>query len=283
MATIRTVASSKGAKLATEAWGEPKKGTILLVMGATASMLWWPDALMQASADGGYQAIRFDHRDTGQSTTLPPGEGNYDLSDLSGDLIAILDAHGVESAHLVGMSLGGYLGQIVALRHPERIKSLTLIASEPVNLAYEGEGIGPEFMAHFEAMAALDWSNRPAVSDFMLRSAELSAGSAVPFDAETTRRRVEAELDRTKSMASAFNHGSVGGNLEELYLAKLTQPVLVIHGSEDPIISINAGYKIAETAPDADLMVLDRRGHEILERDVPAIAAAILALAAGAN
>ncbi|SEP62563.1 Pimeloyl-ACP methyl ester carboxylesterase [Devosia sp. YR412] len=282
MPTIRTVASSKGASLATEAWGELEKGTILLVMGATASMLWWPDELMKALADCGYQVIRFDHRDTGQSATLLPGEINYDLADMSGDLIAILDAYEVGSAHIVGMSLGGLLGQIVALQHPERVKSLTLIASEPVNLAYEGEGIGPEFMAHFKAMAALDWSNRKAVSDFLLRSAELSAGSAVPFDAEGARQRVEAGLGRTDSMASAFNHGRIGGNLDGLDLAKLTQPVLVIHGSEDPIIPIGAGYKIAETAPDADLMVLDRRGHEILERDVPAIAAAILALADGA-
>ena len=279
MAVTHLIASGNDTQLATETWGSPTRGTVLLVMGATASMLWWPQSLMQALAEAGYQVIRFDHRDTGQSTTLPPGEGNYDLFDLVEDVLAILDARGVEQAHLVGMSLGGLIGQMVALQHPERLLSLTLIASEPLNLAYAGEGIGPDFMAHFGTMTDLDWSDDRAVSDFLLRIAELSAGSAVAFDAPAARQRIEAEIARTDSMQSAFNHSTIGGDTAGLDLGKLALPVLVIHGSEDPIISVNAGRALAEAVPDAALMVLDRRGHELLEQDVPAIAEAIRALA----
>jgi pimeloyl-ACP methyl ester carboxylesterase len=270
------VATGKGASLATEARGRPDKGTILMVMGATASMLWWPETLVEALADGGYQVVRFDHRDTGQSTTYPPGETRYDLDDLSGDILRILDAHGVEAAHLVGMSLGAYLGQIVALRHPERVLSLTLIAAEPLNVTYEGEGISSEFMAHFGAMAELDWSDRAAVSDFLLRSAELSSGPALPFDAEAVKKRIAAELGRTDSMQSAFNHAGVTGDVAGLDLARLSQKVLVVHGSKDPVISINAAHRTVATVPQATLMILEGRGHELAEPDMPGIAQAIL-------
>ena len=98
---------TQGAVLATEAWGQGERGTILLAMGATASMVWWPGSLMRALVDGGYRVIRFDHRDTGESTTHAPGDLRYDVFNLSADLLAILDAYGVRAAHLVGMSLGG--------------------------------------------------------------------------------------------------------------------------------------------------------------------------------
>jgi pimeloyl-ACP methyl ester carboxylesterase len=266
------------ANLATEAVGEPRSGTILLVMGATASMVWWPDALVDALVTGGYRVIRFDHRDTGRSTTHPPGEIAYDIDDLASDLLAILDAYGVETAHLVGMSLGGYLAQIVALRHPERVSSLTLFASEPFGAGYEAEGISDAFMAHFGTMATLDWSDRAAVAAFLLTIAELSAGSGYPFDRQAAVNRIERELSRTSSMQSAFNHSMIAGAIAlDRTAADITQPVLVIHGTDDPIISVNAARKTAELLPASKLVILDGVGHEISGRDVPTIARHIIA------
>lgn len=178
--TSRLVRSA-GAQLATEAFGTPERGTILLVMGATASMLWWPRALCESLAASGYQVIRFDHRDTGGSTTGAPGAPDYDLDALQDDLLAILDAYGVGAAHLVGMSLGGYLGQLLALHSPDRVASLVLLASEPLGgTGAAAAAISPEFMAHFSTMQGLDWSDRPAVRDFLLGIARLSAGPAGP-------------------------------------------------------------------------------------------------------
>lgn len=280
----KTVAVDGGVSLHTEATGERRRGTILLAMGATASMLWWPQSLLTGLVEQGFQVIRFDHRDTGQSTTNAPGDVRYDIFDLAGDLIAILDAYGVEKAHLVGMSLGGYVAQIAAIDHPDRVLSLTLIASEPLGVAYEGEGIAPEFMEHFGAMGELDWSNRDAVARFLLRIAELSAGPATGFDAAATLRRIENELSRTTSMQSAFNHSMVGGELGEKHnAARLALPVLLIHGSKDPIISVNAARASAETIPGAHVLVLEGRGHELVEADVPQIAEAIGVLAGQAR
>jgi len=274
---------TQGAVLATEAWGQGERGTILLAMGATASMVWWPGSLMRALADGGYRVIRFDHRDTGESTTHAPGDLRYDVFNLSADLLAILDAYGVRAAHLVGMSLGGYVSQIAAVQHPQRVLSLTLIAAEPLGISYEGEGIAPEMMAHFGAMATLDWGDQEAVARYMLEIARLSAGSGRPFDREAALRRIAVELSRTGSMQSAFNHAMAGGDIGGMTAAALRVPVLVVHGSEDPVISVRAASATATAVPGARLLVLPGTGHELLEGDVPGIAEAVLGLADGVD
>ncbi len=274
------VTTADGSRLATEAVGEPLRGDILLVMGATESRAWWPQGLKDALAAAGYRVTSFDHRDTGESTTHAPGEVTYDIFDMTADLVAILDAYGIGAAHFVGMSLGGYLSQIAALQHPERVQSLTLISSEPLGVAYEGEGISPAFMEHFGRMETLDWSDHAAVSAFLLKSAELSAGPALPFDREGARARIALEMKRTSSMQSAFNHSMLGGEIgPELTAERLKLPVLVVHGSADPVISVDAAKTSARVIDGAQLMVLEGRGHELLEQDSDAIAQAIVKLA----
>ncbi|MDH4442229.1 MAG: alpha/beta hydrolase [Rhizobium sp.] len=264
--------------LSTESTGNAARGTILLVMGATASMVWWPESLVKRLASAGYQVIRFDHRDTGRSTTNAPGDVRYDVSDIASDLIAILDAYNVEAAHVVGMSLGGYVSQIAALTHPDRILSLTLIATEPLGIPYDGEGIDPRFMDHFSRMAELDWSDHDTVASFMLRIAELNAGSVAHFDRKASMRRIETELQRTSSMQSAFNHSLIAGELDpNLKASNLDLPVLLVHGREDPIISVKATSASESAIKGAQVLVLEGRGHELLEQDMPQLAGAILA------
>lgn len=271
-------------QIATESFGRAERGTILLIMGATASMVWWPDALIERLVAGGYRVIRFDHRDTGQSTTNAPGDVRYDVDDMAGDVEAILDGFDARSAHLVGLSLGGLLAQIVAQRAPERVLSLTLIAAEPLGIEYGAGEFSPDFMQHFGKMAELDWTDMQAVSDFMLEIARLSAGPGVPFDQVSAIRRIDAELDRTKSMQSAFNHAAIEGEIDpELSASQITQPTLVIHGTDDPLISVKAANRSAEAISGSELLLLDGRGHELIAQDVPEVADAILRLCSTAD
>lgn len=264
-------------KIATESSGTPVRGTIVLVMGATASMIWWPSSLIEQLESGGFRVIRYDHRDTGQSTTGAPGHIGYDVDNLANDLIAVLDAYEVESVHLVGMSLGGLLAQIVALRLPTRVQSLTLIAAEPLGMEYEGAGLPAGFMAHFGKMADLDWNSREAVVDFMLGIARLSGGCSPQFDAESAKDRIRREIDHARNMQSAFNHSMIAGELEPaLQASNLTQPTLIIHGTEDPLISVNAARRSESSIAGSNLMLLEGRGHELLAQDGPLIARAIL-------
>jgi pimeloyl-ACP methyl ester carboxylesterase len=267
-----------GAVLATESFGEATKGTILLVMGATASMVWWPTGFCEALAAAGYRVIRFDHRDTGASTTGAPGEVIYDLADIAQDILAIMDGYDVVVAHLVGMSLGGLAAQLLAAQQSERVPSLTLIAAEPLGLTYEGEGIAPKFLEHFSGMATLDWNDHNAVRAFMVTIAELSAGSAPPFDLAAASARVEEELSRTSNMQSAFNHAMIQGELPKGVTAeRIGVPVLILHGTEDPIISPKAAERSAGAIKGARLVLLEGRGHELATADLERISAEILA------
>jgi pimeloyl-ACP methyl ester carboxylesterase len=253
------------AVLATEGFGTAGNPALVLIMGATASMLGWPEALCRALADRRLHALRFDHRDTGQSTTVPPGEATYAVEDMASDVLAVMEGHGLERVHLAGMSLGGYIAQMVALQHPERVASLTLIASEP--LGWDGAPlphISDEFLGHFAALGSLDWSHREAAADFLVESERLCAGSGAPFDAASAKAAALRVLERTDSPASMFNHGSVttrkdwGGCFREIAC-----PVLVIHGDEDPILPVENGRAIAEGVPGAQIEVLPGVGHEL--------------------
>lgn len=268
---------NKGVVLATDTFGNPDDETILLVMGATASMLGWPDMFCEALAGHGYHVIRFDHRDTGQSTTVPPGASTYDVEDMAADAIAILDAYACDRAHLVGMSLGGFIAQMLALMQPDRVQSLTVIASEP--LGWDGEPlsqIAPAFLDHFGGIASLDWSDRDAVGAFLLKSQQLCAGSSEPFEQDREASRIARVMSRTDSIASMFNHASVGTRQD--WTGRFRQigcPALIIHGSVDPILPIQNGIALAKGIARASLMTLPDVGHEIPWSAIPDLASRI--------
>jgi len=254
-----------GLRLATQAFGRPGDPALLLVMGATASMLGWPDEFCMALADHGLRVIRFDHRDTGASTTVPPGAADYAVEDMADDILAIADAFCLDRLHLVGMSLGGYLAQMMAVAHPDRIASLTLIAAEP--LGWDGPplpGISPAFLDHFQGIASLDWSNRSAVTAFLVRTQQLCCGSADPFDPAAAAAHVARVLSRTGNPASMFNHATLTLRRDWTGCFRtITQPVLVLHGTEDPVLPLENGRAIAAGIPGAVLVTLPGMGHEL--------------------
>lgn len=271
---MERVVRASDIEISTESFGDAGNPALVLAMGATASKLWWPRDFCEGLAKSGYHVIRYDHRDTGCSTSYPLGEAPYAAEDLADDLLSVMDGYNLDRAHVAGMSLGGYIAQMVALRRPERVLSLTLIGSEP--LGWTGPdlpGIAPEFMLHFAAMETLDWSDHGAVRDFMLEAARLSAGDN-PFDAERELRRIDAELGRARDMRSAFNHGmlTVRDDWHDA-TARISQPVLVIHGEQDPILPLANGEALATAIPRARLVVLKDVGHEIPQAAIPVMIA----------
>ena len=264
--------------LAVETFGDPLDPAVVLVMGATASMVWWPELFCTSIADQGCFVVRYDHRDTGRSTTGPPGVVTYSAEDMAADLVAVMDALRLASVHLVGMSLGGYLGQIVAVTHPERVATLTLIAAEPLGVEPGSlPGIDDRFMAHFATFADLDWASTDDVSRFLVEIGRLCAGRPERFDEAGTRRRVAVELERASSIASAFNHGMVTTADDwSGATSRITQPTLVIHGALDPILPLPNGEASARLIEQARLHVLPDAGHELNPRDLGDIAATLI-------
>src|SRR5690606_22084173 len=126
----------------------------------------------------------------------PPGEPGYSVDDLADDAIAILDAHEIARAHIIGMSLGGFLAQLLALKYPQRVATLTLIASEPLS-AGDGEvpAIDQKIIDHHMQAADLDWSDRKAVVDFITGAWRLTAGRAHAFDETGIRQLAEQDFE----------------------------------------------------------------------------------------
>lgn len=248
-------------------------------------MLGWPDALCRALADAGHFVIRFDHRDTGQSTSCPAGAPDYHVEDMAQDALAILDAYGIGAAHLVGMSLGAYLAQMLCVSAPARVTSVTLIAAEP--LGWDGAPlphISDAFLSHFAALADLDWGDNVAVADYLLEIERLCAGPVLPFDAAQARLRIAEIMARAANLPSMFNHGALATRQDWTgAFRKISVPALVIHGGQDPILPPANGQALAEGIPDATFALLAPVGHALPQSHIAQISAMIAAHVAKAE
>ena len=124
---------TRGAELEAQAIGDAAHPCVILVMGAQASMLWWPLEFCETLAARGRYVLRFDHRDTGLSTKYPVGAPGYTSDDLADDVVAILDSFKVSRAQLAGVSMGGMIGQIAGLKYPARFTRLAIMSATPLN------------------------------------------------------------------------------------------------------------------------------------------------------
>ena len=258
-----------GVDLYTESFGNPSDPTILLIMGAMASAVWWPEEFCRQLADRRRFVIRYDHRDTGRSTSYMPGQIEYSVEDLADDAVGVLNAYGIDRANLVGMSLGGFLSQLIALKYPHRVLSLTLIASE--RLGPEDPAMppmDPKIPAYHAQANTLNWSNREDVVEYGVEAWRLLAGSAHPFDEATIRTQAAQDFERTNNLLTTMNHALLSGG--EQWFDRLNEvrvPALVIHGTEDPVLPYAHGVALARALPQARLLTLKGTGHEVHRND----------------
>jgi pimeloyl-ACP methyl ester carboxylesterase len=273
------VIRAAGVELATEAFGDRQRPAVLLIMGVMASMLWWPEELCRRLADRGRYVIRYDQRDTGRSTKYPPGQARYTIEDMVDDAVRVLDGHSIAAAHVVGMSLGAMIGQIAAITHPTRVASLTAISSSPVGGAHAPlPGCSTGFMEHIAAGETVDLSNRAQVIDYMIADAQVLAGTGRPSDAAEVRAFVERDYDRAGSYEHAVNHGALYvGDAWRGRLKEVKAPLLVIHGTADPVYPFEHGVALSQAVEGAKLVSLDGGGHELHPADWDAIIEAIIA------
>ena len=277
---------ANGIEIWTEDFGDPKDPALLLVMGASAQGILWPIEYCQAIVAGGRYVIRYDNRDTGQSTCFGLGNANYDLSDMARDAIGVLDGYGIERAHVVGASMGGMIGQAVAIEHPERILTLTSIMSSPSGAEAVGEGESssdlpaptPELMEALQKAALNPPKTREERIEQRVELCRLLQGSFETYDAAAQRRLFELEYSRARDYESMDNHAlAIAGTPDRRpALAKLSLPVLVIHGTDDPILPYAHGVATAKAIPGAELLTIEKMGHDFLKPAIPQIIEAIL-------
>jgi pimeloyl-ACP methyl ester carboxylesterase len=272
------VIRADGVELAAQSFGDPAHPPILLIMGIMASMLWWPDAFCARLAHRGRYVLRYDNRDTGLSTTYPPGHPAYTSDDMIDDAIRILDGYAMPTAHLVGMSMGGALAQLVALKHPARVASLTVISSSPVGADSSGlPGPSAAYSAHAKQYETVDWTDRAQAVRMLVAESRVLAGAAHPFDEAGARRLIERDVDRARNFASVSNHFIVEEQERQYRVSDLQAPLLVIHGTADPLFPIEHGLALARIVAGASMVRVQGGGHELHEVDWDTIIAAIVA------
>lgn len=244
-----TMLPVNGIEVCAETFGEPDDPALLLIAGGANSMDWWEDEFCRRLAAGRRFVIRYDHRDTGRSTSFPVGAPPYSDVDLTQDALGVLDALGVHRAHLVGMSMGGTLAQRIAVERPHRVLSLTLIATGTVPPAATD--------------AVPNWSHRRTAVDRIIAMVRERGG---PFTAGEPhlRRLAERVFDRTHDMAaSQTNHSRcAGGPPLGDRLGTIAAPTLILHGTLDRHLPAAHARALADEIPGARLVWLEGVGHE---------------------
>lgn len=250
-------------KLCAESFGESADPAVLLISGSSASMDWWPVEFCARIAAGRRFVIRYDHRDTGQSITYPPGRPGYSRDDLVADIVGLLDAFGRASAHLVGLSMGGALAQQVTLNHPDRVASLTLIATTSVGPGPDRPPMTDELRAYYERADDVDWSDRAAAVEHILAEDRALAGARY-WDEAARRATVARVVDRSADIAAKANHDLAHSTTPwRQRLGEIGVPTLVIHGTDDPLFPLGHGQALAAEIPSAELITLADVGHEM--------------------
>ena len=262
--TGERMVTAHGADLCVQTFGDPADPAVLLIHGASASMLWWEAELCERLAAGGRHVIRYDHRDTGRSTNYPAGQPGYAFRDMAEDAVGILDALGVDRAHLVGRSMGGGIAVLAADRHPDRVHTLTLVTTSPGKPGLSPAS--PGLHAH-TSQGGPDVDDPEAVAEFASVGLMRAYSGPSPYwDEDHARAIMREEVGRTLNFgATLANHYALDFGGAEVEFEALDVPTLVVHGSQDPAFPLDHGEWLAGHIPGARLLVLDKAGHEVPE------------------
>jgi pimeloyl-ACP methyl ester carboxylesterase len=271
-------ASVNGLEIAYDTFGDRSYPAMLLVMGLGAQMIAWDEEFCQELSSRGFFVIRYDNRDVGLSTRLDelgipdiPGmlqagmegkdlEAPYYLRDMADDAAGLLDVLDIGKAHVIGASMGGMIVQELAIRHPDRLLTMTSIMSNTGNPALPPPQ--PEAMAILMQPPPLD---RAAYIEDSVKASKLLHGSKLPFDELRARERAGRVFDRGLSPAGSARQlaGILASGSRKQALGSVHVPTLVIHGDADPLVPVEGGIDTAEAIPNAKLMIIEGMGHDL--------------------
>ena len=269
-----------------EVFGSPSGIPLLLIGGLADQLIHFDEDFCANLAAKGHFVIRFDNRDTGLSTKVEristePDKGDrtrgsvaerggqengvdshgYSLADMADDAAGLLEVLGIEAAHICGTSMGGMIAQILALNHPTRVRSLILIYTHSGS-----RGLPPPRPDVLELLVKPAPSDRDGYIEYTVSLSKALAGRGHPFDEQWARRIAANAYDRS------FSPGGTARQLRAIsaqesrkeVLSSITVPTLVIQGTDDPLVPVEAGVELADSIPGAELMLIDGMGHEHL-------------------
>jgi pimeloyl-ACP methyl ester carboxylesterase len=271
-------AKANGIQIEYDTFGDRSGRPLLLIVGFGCQMIYWSEEVCNQLADGGHYVIRFDNRDTGLSTKFNEAgvpdamkainslmlgekiEAPYDCYDMGNDAVGLLDALGIEKAHICGMSMGAAITQTIAISHPSRVLSLISIYGTTGDPRLPMAK--PEF---FQILITPPPTERDANIKYSVEVLRKISGSGFPFDDDWMQKKAAESYDRSfypQGASRQFTAMLVRGNRRRA-LSAVTAPTLVIHGDEDPLVPVECGKATAEAIPNAELMIIKGMGHDL--------------------
>jgi len=260
-------------ELCYETFGNPSDETVLLIMGLGTQMLAWHEEFCALLVDEGFHVVRYDNRDNGRSTFVggktpgllelvlrKPKHPAYTLDDMADDAAGLLDALGIEAAHVVGASMGGMIAQMLAVRHPEKVRSLCSIMSTT-----GARLVGRPSMKLWSIFLRRPPQDREAYLDHAVRLYGTIGGNGFEPDEEQVRDRAGRSFDRNhrgdgsgRQLAAIMASGD-----RTAQLRTITAPTVVIHGTDDPLVNPSGGRATCKAIPDSRLVEINGMGHTL--------------------
>ena len=266
--------SGTGTTIAYEVLGEADATPLLLVHGLGMQLVSWHPDLLQLLLRRGYRLLILDNRDAGLSTHFSefgepdierllardPAAAAYSLADLADDTAGVLELAGWESAHVLGVSMGAMIAQELAIRHPQRVRSLTSIMGTT-----GADGVGEQSDAALATMLAPPAKSREDAVAVSVEHYRVIASTGFPHDLEYVRRRSELAYDRAFDPAATVRQVAaiIAGGDRTGALRRLRLPALVVHGDGDPLVAVSGGRATAAAIPGADYLEIEGMGHDL--------------------
>lgn len=270
---------ANGIPLEVEDTGEPGRPVVLLIMGLGMQLVAWPAAFVAGLQEAGFRVVRFDNRDAGLSQHFPhlgvPNlmvasmrhrlglhvQAPYTLHDMAADTLGVLDALGIQAAHLVGVSMGGMVAQRVALAAPQRVLSLASIMSSSGARYLPG----PRPPVLRALMSRPTGSSEEAIVEHTMKLLRIIASPAFPSDEAATRERIRLATRRAFNPTGTVRQmTAVAADVRRAdELPRIQAPTLVMHGHDDPLVPFACGHDTARRIRGARLVGLPGMGHDL--------------------
>jgi pimeloyl-ACP methyl ester carboxylesterase len=283
-----------GIEIAYQEIGDPTAEPMLLVMGLATQMLAWDEELCAMLAERGFRVVRFDNRDIGHSSKIDAAgmptrldmmtgrraSAPYLLKDMAHDGFGLMDHLGIESAHVVGASMGGMIAQTMAIRRPERVRSLVSMLSTTGN-----RWLGMPSWKAWGTLLARFPRNRAAYVTQAVKTFTIVGSPGFEMDEKRLRKLAGEMYDRSHDAAGILRqmHAITASGDRTADLRGLEIPTLVIHGARDPLVRAGAGRATAKAIPGARLKVIEGMGHDLPRELWPTFVEEIVANAARAD